>query len=350
MMGAVDIMKGREYFNIVKVLFDHPNPFLLAHGGFQIQIEQTKKALEAAGVEVEWLRWWDDQQKGDLIHHFNAASPIYLEQARGIGIPVVMTTLFTETCNRSQSALQRQGWLTQALLRLPGGEGVKNQVAWRAYNACAQNIVGLAAERQVLEIVYRVPPEKISQVPLGLSDIFLQAGRGKRIEDHLICTGTITGRKRSVELARLAHTAGVPILFVGKPYHSSDPYWREFVHLIDGKLVKHHPHVRNEEEMIKLLQAARGFVLMSRHENWCFSAHEAVACGLPLLVPDQRWSRERFGGEASYFRGQSERDVEVLRKFHGNALSARPPQVKLWSWKEAVIPLISCYARALKTS
>jgi len=102
--------------------------------------------------------------------------------------------------------------------------------------------------------------------------------------------------------------------------------------------------------MIQLLQSARGFALMSRHENWCLSAHEAVACGLPLLVPDQKWSRERFGEEAKYFTGHSERDVEVIRKFHANAISLRAPKVKLWSWKEAVIPLIHCYERALKTS
>ena len=33
----------------MKVLFDHPNPFMLAHGGFQNQIEQTKKAPERIG-------------------------------------------------------------------------------------------------------------------------------------------------------------------------------------------------------------------------------------------------------------------------------------------------------------
>ena len=35
---------------VMKVLFDHPNPFLLAHGGFQVQIKQTKKALEELGI------------------------------------------------------------------------------------------------------------------------------------------------------------------------------------------------------------------------------------------------------------------------------------------------------------
>jgi len=48
----------------MKILIDHQLPFLLAHGGLQIQIEQTKSAMEEAGLEVEYLRWWDDTQHG----------------------------------------------------------------------------------------------------------------------------------------------------------------------------------------------------------------------------------------------------------------------------------------------
>ena len=92
----------------MKVLFDHPNPFLLAHGGFQTQIEQTKKALEAVGVEVEWLRWWDDKQKGDLIHYFGRAHPGYIRQAQGKGIKVVMSELLTGLGSRGAMARKLQ--------------------------------------------------------------------------------------------------------------------------------------------------------------------------------------------------------------------------------------------------
>ena len=108
MTGAVDIIKGREYFSKVKVLFDHPNPFLLAHGGFQIQIEQTKKALEANGVEVEWLRWWDDGQKGDLIHYFGRPHSVYIQQAHAKGIKVVMSELLTGLGSRSRVVRKAQ--------------------------------------------------------------------------------------------------------------------------------------------------------------------------------------------------------------------------------------------------
>ena len=54
----------------MKILIDHPFPFFLAHGGQQIQIEETKRALESIGVGVDWLRWWDQSQSADIIHYF----------------------------------------------------------------------------------------------------------------------------------------------------------------------------------------------------------------------------------------------------------------------------------------
>lgn len=336
----------------MKILFDHPNPFLLAHGGFQIQIEQTKSALEQLGVTVEFLRWWDSEQRGDLIHFFGTASNGYLQQARGINLPVVMTTLFTETCNRSDTQLTRQGRMVQRLLKLPFGEGIKQQLTWRTFQSCAHNVVGLEAERKVLENVYRVPRERTSVVPLGLSDTYLKAGHGGRSESHLICTGTITQRKNCVELAEMAHAAQTPILFVGKPYHPTDPYWLRFQTLIDNRWVKHHPHVGSETEIIALLRAARGFVLMSNFENWCLSAHEAAACGLPLLVQDQKWSRERFGEHARYFStiGNSPANVAILRDFYASAPQLPASSIKLSSWVEAARQLRDVYERVLSTS
>lgn len=336
----------------MKILFDHPNPFLLAHGGFQIQIEQTKAALEQIGVNVDFLRWWDGGQRGDLIHFFGTASNGYLQQARAINLPVVMTTLFTETCNRSEAQLKRQGRMVQSLLKLPAAEGIKQQLTWRTFQTCALNVVGLAAERAVLETVYRVPRERTAIIPLGLSDLYLRAGGGDRAAAHLICTGTITQRKNCVELAEMARAAQTPILFVGKPYHPSDPYWLRFQKLIDDRFVKHHPHVATEAEMIPLLQSARGFVLMSNFENWCLSAHEAAACGLPLLVQDQKWSRERFGGNAHYFStiGNTPANVATLRDFYATAPSLPAPAITLSSWVEAARQLRDAYARVLSTS
>ena len=221
----------------MKILLGCPMPFSLAHGGAQIQVEQTKIALEKIGVEVEFLRWWDGGQGGDLIHFFGVPNNELLQQAHAVKMPVVVTQLFTETCNRSDTQLSRQGFFVKAVLALPFGNGIKRQLAWNIYRTCDQNIVGLEAERRVLKIVYGIAPEKISVVPLGLSENYLSAGRGARSENHLICTGTITQRKNSIELAELARAADAPILFVGKPYSPDDPYWLRFKNLIDDRRI-----------------------------------------------------------------------------------------------------------------
>jgi len=333
----------------MKVLIDHFSPFSFAHGGFQIQIEQTKSALEKVGIDVDYLKWWDGLQRCDLIHCFGVPGSTYLEQARQLNIPVCITTLFTAACNYTNTKLFTQGVFKQLLLKLPIGSGIKHQLYWKAFKNSSHNIIGIEAERNVLQRVYNVSPENVSCVPLGLSDAYLNVHAPSRSESHLICNGTITSRKNSVELALLALEAKTPILFVGKPYHSTDPYWLKFKKLIDGKTVKHHAHVDTETEMIALLQSARGYVMMSDCENWCLSAHEAAACGLPLLVQRQNWSEERFGNSVSYFQdiAITKRNVETLQRFYNDCPRLSAPSVPLHSWNEVALQLKAIYEKLL---
>jgi glycosyltransferase involved in cell wall biosynthesis len=353
--GAFGILATK--FSAMKVLFDHNLPFSLVHGGVQPAIEHPKKALEKLGVEVEFLRWWDDKQTGDLIQYFGQATNAYLRFAREKGLPVVLNTFFSETCNRSDARLAVQGFLTRLILALPFGEGVKQQLFWRTYRSCTHNLVGLEAERKVLQTVYHVPPDKITVIPYGLSDVYMQAGPGSRSEPHLICTGRIIPLKNFVPLAQMAHQAQVPILFTGKPYRYDDPYWLQFKALIDGRWVKHHLVSYDspegaEWEMVKLLQAARGLVFMSGFENWCMTASEAIACGLPLLLQDQKWSRERFGNQVRYFKtiGATAENARILKQFYEDAPNLKPPVVKLYSWTDTAREWKALYERILSTS
>ena len=56
----------------MKILLHNHVPFMLAHGGAQTQIEQTKAGLEKIGAEVEYLRWYDGSQRGDVLHFSGA--------------------------------------------------------------------------------------------------------------------------------------------------------------------------------------------------------------------------------------------------------------------------------------
>jgi glycosyltransferase involved in cell wall biosynthesis len=347
---VIAFRRGRGKLPGVRILFDHHSPFNLAHGGFQTQIEGTRDGLRNLGVEVEEMRWWDERQTGSLIHFFGAAPIGYLNHTRAKSIPVVSTNLFTATCNRSDVQLWLQGCITRAGLALPFGEGLKNQLSWRSFQYSSCNVVGLDAERQVLKVVYGVPDERIAIVPLGLADAFLNPVQPSRCDRHLICAGTITERKNSVPLARLALEARVPILFVGKPYSEDDPYWHAFARLIDGESVLHSPHVSNPEEMAHLLRCGRGAVVMSQYENWCLAAHEAAACGLPLLLPRLKWAAECFGEKAHYFSGDFARDVQILKRFYEHCPRLSSPGTPSGTWRDTAQRLITVYERVLSTS
>jgi glycosyltransferase involved in cell wall biosynthesis len=334
----------------MKVLIDHSSPFLLAHGGAQVQIEQTKSALERIGIEVEFVRWWDDQQRGDVIHYFGSIPHHYLDLAHQKKIPVVLTAILSSTCNRSNFRLSLQRIVVRTLLSVPGWSSIQRQLQWSTFRKADTVVVGLNTECRVLERVYGVPRDRIAIVPLGLDEPYLQSMSKSVRESHLITVGTIRDVKRSVDLAKMAREAEVPILFVGDPYSDEDPYWHRFQGLIDGHFVMHKPHVHDTGVIKDLYSRARGFALFSQYENWSLATHEASACGLPLLLPNMKWSRECFGDGATYFPGDNfKMNSQILRDFYNAAPSLPSPHDGLYSWDYVALQLVDVYNTVLRS-
>ena len=331
----------------MKILFDHHTPFALAHGGIQVQIEQTRAALEKLGVTVESFRWWDENQTGDLVHFFGPAPTGYQMLVRQKGIALAQTVVFSETCNRSPIRLRLQALGTRCLLAFPFGGTIKSQLMWMSFIQSPVTIVGLEAEARVLRQVYGVSSEQIRRVPLGCEEVFMKVPPSCKEGDYLVCVGTITPQKRTVELAELARAAQTPILFIGKPYNASSPYWTRFQSLVDGRLIRHEPHVADRSKLIECLRNARGFTLFSTYENWSLATDEAAACGLPLLLPDLNWARERFGSSARYFqKGDAQANVKILRAFFDDCPTLpAPPRPQ--SWDAVAAKLKTIYAELI---
>src|ERR1035441_7476140 len=185
----------------MKVIFNFHQPFMLAHGGAQVQIEQTKAALEQIGVETGFLEWWDEGQRGDILHHFGVLPMPLISLARNKGWKVVITVLLSQQCNRPNRELLLRKIGIRTLMLAP--KRLRARLPWSVFRMCDQVIVGLDAERQVLERVYGAGKNSVTVVPLGLSEAFLRAGPRDRMENHLISHGTIAPVKNSLELARL---------------------------------------------------------------------------------------------------------------------------------------------------
>jgi len=331
----------------MKILIDHQLPFLLAHGGLQIQIERTKASLEEAGLVVEYLRWWDAEQRGDIIHFFGRANPSHIDFAHSKGMKYVMSELFTGQGSRTRTQLRLQGILEETLRKIVPPTFLAN-FRWDAYHKADALIVGTSWEAEVAKLLFSPPPQKMHIVPNGVEEIFFEnpshaLPRGR----ELVCTATITLRKRVVELAEAAIAAETPLRIFGAPYSKNDPYYELFLRTAAKapELIFYEGPVADRAQLARIYHTARGFVLLSSMETRSLSAEEAAAAGCPLLLSDLPWARSTFGESANYcILGDCLTVAQALRSFYARAESL-PRPTRPCRWAEVADQLNTIYRR-----
>ena len=336
----------------MKVLLNCLTPFSLAHGGAQIQIEQTLAALKNAGIDAEPLRWWDAAQRADLIHYFGRMPAEHIKLAQQKGIKVIIGELLTAQGSRSPAQLRLQKFITRTVERL-APRSFTAAFNWDSYRLADAVIAMTPWEKHLMNFLFDAPLEKIFIVPNGVEEVFPTApktGRGK----WLVCTATITPRKRVLELAQAAVRAQTPLWIIGRAYAETDPYAQQFY-----ALTKQHPQLictdspplADRAGLAKIYRAARAFVLLSAMETRSLAAEEAAACECPLLLSDLPWARTTFEISATYcpLTQSVETTAKALRRFYDVAptlpLPPKPP-----AWNEIGRQLKTIYERVLSTS
>jgi glycosyltransferase involved in cell wall biosynthesis len=345
--GTHDIFAG----GLVKVLFDHSTPFLLAHGGLQIQIEQTRAALEQLGVAVEYLRWWDDAQRGDLIHFFGRPAHYYVEHAHQKGLKIVISELLTELGSRGLLQRRLQKIITQTAKNiLP--KSFTARMAWDSLRTADACIALTAWEKSLLVNMFDTPENAAHVVPNGVEEAFFEPIHEKRGE-WLICTAIITERKRVVETAEAAVLAKVPLWVIGRPYSDKSRYAMRLRALQEENpdLIRYEGPIAERSVLAHAYRRARGFVLLSTMESLSLSALEAAACQCPLLLSDLPWARTSFAEHASYcpVNAGSRRTALVLRQFYEAAPHLPVPPAPL-RWAEVAKRIMQVYESVLKAS
>lgn len=317
----------------------------------QIQIEQTKAGLEGIGVETEYLRWWDDKQNGNVLHHFGRYPADFIRQAQEKGMKVVMAELLTGPGSRSPGRIRIQK-IVQRIMARTFPRGQVAAYSWDSYQLADALVALTKWEATLMGELYGAPASKTHVVPNGVEEAFLNskpATRGK----WLICTATITERKRVLELVEAAARAQTPLWVIGKPYGESDPYAKRFLGLAAAQpnTLRYEGPIHDRATLARVYREARGFVLLSTMESLSLSALEAAACECPLLLSDLPWARGTFGENASYCKvpASAARTAEVLRKFYDAAPTLKCPPRPL-SWREVCQQLKSLYEELLKTS
>jgi glycosyltransferase involved in cell wall biosynthesis len=332
----------------MKILLDHSCPFFLAHGGVQVQIEQTKAALEQIGVEVEYLRWWDDRQEADLIHTIGRPSGHFVQLAHQKGMAVVAAELMGGLSVRPplSHALHRAG---VALARRWLPPLVSHKMGWSAFQTVDAFVSLTAWEAHLLHYVFGVPKERITVIPNGVESVFFESDPAARGE-WLVCTSTVRDIKRTLELAEAAILAQTPVWIIGRPYAEDDPYYRAFLDVVRGSngLVRYEGPVSDRVQLAAIYRQARGFVLLSQYESLSLSALEAAACECPLLLSDLAWARTSFADHARYCPVTPNRKTtaQALRAFY-DAAPTLPPPPRPASWRDVALQLSTIYETAV---
>jgi len=337
----------------VKVLFDHPSPFALAHGGFQIQIEQTKAALERRGVEVEHLRWWDDRQTGQIIHYFGRPGGGYIDFAHAKGIKVVVAELLTGLGSRPAGARFLQKAFKRAAETVVP-QSFQGKLAWDAYQKADAFVALTEWEAYLMRSMFGAASAKVHVIPNGVEEVFFSSPTDvnpKPEAGYLVCTAAIHPRKRVLELAQAAAGAKVPVWIIGRPYSESDPYYLHFLEVQkkNSDLIRYEGGISDRTRLAKIYRQARGFVLLSTMESLSLSALEAAASKCPLLLNDLPWARTVFGADAVYANGsmRPEKLSPLLRDFFDRA-PAMKPSFKPQTWDEVGDLFKAVYVKLLR--
>jgi len=333
----------------MKVLFDHDMPFFLAHGGFQIQIEQTMAGLKGIGVQVEPVRWWDDTQRGNVIHYFGRPSEAYVDLVHGKNTKIVFADLLSGLGSRSAPMRRAQKMLMCLAERaLPGAFTAR--MAWNSIRRADACVANTAWEARLMTEVFGARPERVHLIPNGVEKAFFEVPPATR-GSWLVCTATITERKRVLELAQAAVRAQTPVWIVGKPYSDTDVYARQFLDTAreNPSLIRYEGPVNNRSDLASVYRQARGFVLLSDKETLSISALEASACECPLLLSDLPWARAAFGEHANYcpVPASVSRTALVLKGFYDRA-PALPAPPKPPTWMEVAQMFKAVYDEVLR--
>ncbi len=329
----------------MKVLFSISLPFFLAHGGTKTLMESLMRELKLLGVEVEQERWWDENQKGQIIHYFTRPAGQNIYFAHQKGFKVVLTDNMGQAASRGRVGLAGQlAVMSLARLILPGA--FLGRLGWDAYRELDAMVFNVKNEWDVAQFLHRATPGRGHIIPLGLEgEAIGQLARPQTEEDYLVCMATIRSVKNSVLLAQAARIAQTPIVFLGNPYSTTDPYFREFMNLVDGKIVRY-PGFAAGEEKFRWLRGARGFALLSQYESGCIAIQEAAAAGLPLFLSNLAWANKVYqdvSGTTFVRLGSANAIASTLRAFYDRSHRQSKPIFPVPTWRQVAEKYLEVY-------
>jgi len=318
-------------FNTYPAAFDCP-------GGGEVQLGETKKALERSGVKVRLFDIWNPElDKVDLVHYFSVqgGSIPFCAHIKKRGLPLVISPILWLGDKPSQ--------------KYPVGE------ICDLLHLCDLILPNSRAEAKQLSEFFKIPIKKFQVTRNGVAPSFAASASAavfrkkfKITHPFILNVANIEERKNQINLIRALKGTGHRLLIAGNIRDRA--YFNECLKLGRG-FVKYLGYLEHGSEILRsAYQACELFALPSLLETPGLSALEAAAAGAKVVITEVGATREYFGNRVTYVNPFDLADIrrgilEELGRQRGNGLKKHI--VKNYFWKKTAMEVRRAYARVL---
>lgn len=314
-------------------------PPALGGAGLELQMERTAEALERLGHEVVQVDAAGREAKLDVLHAFGSEPAVWhqLRHWTRNRVPLVVTSVVVVSPG-----------LRELLLRLSTRvPGVATSGRMRAELLGRSDVVIAAGEYEA-RLVARLGARRDAIEILGNGGDPVEPGEppGALPERYALMVGSVSGRKRQVEVARALAGGGVPLVVAGG-FAGADAARGETERALAGAGARWLGEVSDRRVVAALQRDAVAMVQLSDAEVQSLAVLEALAQATPVIasdIPSHRELAERYPGWVRVVGGAADVPGE-LERLTGEAVLGAPPTVPTW---EAVAErLIAIYRRLL---
>jgi glycosyltransferase involved in cell wall biosynthesis len=336
----------------INVLFASRMDFGLRTGGVQMQLTQTRQALESMGVNVIQCNPWQDSLKdADVCHLFTTAPEMfsYAKTATQRKIPLVITPVMN-----SPEPVWQMKIKTKLLSQLPGMYSQLRQA--RAMLAAADAVLPLTEdEKAFLTQVFEIPTCKMQVIPNGVENRFSLATHELFVQKFgfkpdVLFVGRIDRNKNILSLITALAGTGLKLAVVGFPYAEEQNVFEQFKTLL-GVNVTYVGHLHNSDPLLASAYAAsKVFCLPSFKEVMPLTVLEALAAGCRIVMTTNSAMTGFLGHTVNYVNPRNPADI---RKKVLAACQSEPPcllrqrVLETCSWEKVGIAVYNVYAKLL---
>lgn len=325
----------------MKVLFfTYPVAFITPGGG-EIQLQQTRTALQSLGVQVDLFNMWKPNiTKYDVIHLFSVQPGVRQLQdaAHARGIKVVNSPIM---------------WI-------PKGAGKYDM--HNLYCVLANSDLVLPnsfAEKKTFLDFYDLPADRYHVAYNGIdpsaltpvsSSLFTKKFKLKN-KSYLLCVANIEPRKNQYRLIEAANALNLPLVLMGHVRDQS--YFAECQKIMNSNTHYVGPLPHNSDLFKSAFAGCKMHILPGLLETPGLSSMEAAALGTPIVSTQVGSAKEYFKDMVQYCDPHSTKSiVNAIRKTIQQGVDTKKLSKHMFdhfTWKNTAEQTLAAYEKLLHT-